>query len=99
LTQPNSPGIIPLHYAAIKTPSIEVFRAVFKAGNHFFPKKKGIGILFRKTYCGTPFQTACHTYGRDKVVDIIESSLSNCSDKPNNFVDAFLSSVLMKAYI
>jgi hypothetical protein len=78
LTQPISPGIIPLHYAAINIPSIEAFRAVFKSRIPFFIKKKGIGILFRKTYCGTPIQTACYSYGRDQVVEVTESTLSNC---------------------
>jgi hypothetical protein len=94
LTQPASAGIVPLLYAAINTTSIEAFRAVFKAVIHFFPKKKGIGLLFRNTYCDTPFETACHSYGRDKVVEVIELTLSNCSDKLNNFVDTFLSSAI-----
>ncbi|OEU07105.1 hypothetical protein FRACYDRAFT_251839 [Fragilariopsis cylindrus CCMP1102] len=98
----------------------------FKAGMFFFPKKKGINLLFQKDTIGrTPYKIACASYdqlfqkntfhtpfygsyasygvhyasknkGRDAVMEVIESTLSNCSDKPDNFVDAFLSAAVDK---
>ena len=107
--------------------SIQIFKATFKAGMFFFPKKKGIHLLFQKDTIGrTPYKIACASYdqlfqkntfhtpfygsyasygvhyaskskGRDAVMEVIESTLSNCSDKPDNFVDAFLSAAVEKS--
>jgi hypothetical protein len=102
LTRPDSDRALPLHYAAYNDEvSIQVFKAVLKAGIHYFPKKKGISMLFQKDVDDrTPFELACANYalqyaskskGREEVMKVIESTLSDCSDKPDNFVDAFLS--------
>ncbi|OEU08293.1 hypothetical protein FRACYDRAFT_250082 [Fragilariopsis cylindrus CCMP1102] len=94
--------------------SIQIFKATFKAGMFFFPKKKGTPYkiacasydqLFQKNTFHTPFYGSYASYGvhyaskskgRDAVMEVIESTLSNCSDKPDSFVDAFLSAAVDK---
>ena len=105
LIRTDSDRYLPLHLAAFNPmASIQVFEGVFKAGICFFPKKKGISMLFQKNRPGSiPFVGACDRYGRkyaskskgrDAVIEVIESTLSNCSDKPDSFVDAFLSAAI-----
>jgi hypothetical protein len=59
LLHPNQYGQIPL-YDSIDYGNIQNFQMTFEAGIKYFPKKKGIHILFRKTNRGmTPLQKAC----------------------------------------
>jgi hypothetical protein len=72
-------GCVPLHGAAIYS-NIQGFRSVFEAGIRYFPEKKGINLMFRKSYhhfdkYKTPIQSACRKYGCDKVMEIIEDTL------------------------
>ena len=85
---------LPLHHAAHST-SIGGFRVVLKAGIHYFPKKKGIGLLFRKNGDGdTPFQLACEEHGKEEVMEVIESALADCSDNPCNIAHALISATV-----
>jgi hypothetical protein len=73
-------GWLPLHSAAgllSSDVSIQGFQLVFEAGIKFFPKRKGINLLFRKTIqgYGTPFQYACKKFGREKVLEVVEGTL------------------------
>jgi hypothetical protein len=56
---------IPLHYAAINiTTSIQEFQVVFEYGIRYYPNKKGINLLFKKSNTGaTPFFMACVASG------------------------------------
>jgi hypothetical protein len=94
----------PLHNAAriVATNfSIRGFQLVFEAGIKFFPKRKGINLLFHKTILNydTPFQRACKTFGREKVMKIIEDTLVRYSDTPINIADALLSAATDKNVI
>ena len=93
LMQPNHHKHVILHFAAT---SIQAFRVVFEAGIRYFPKKKGISILFSKDEDDdTPFQDACNNHGREKVVKIIEDTLTYYhSDTPLNIADALLSAAI-----
>jgi hypothetical protein len=76
----NDNGFLPLHYAAGNTTanSIQAFRSVFEYGIRYYPKKKGICLLFRKYHidcCRTPFEMACDRHGRDDVMKVIEDTL------------------------
>ena len=93
LMQPNHHKHVILHFAAT---SIQAFRVVFEAGIRYFPKKKGISILFSKDEDDdTPFQDACNNHGREKVVKIIEDTLTYYhSDTPLNIADTLLSAAV-----
>lgn len=91
---------IPLHQAALGS-SMKGFQLVFETGIRYFPKKKGISLLFQKRIEDetpetpeTPFVTACSNYGLKGVIKVIEKCLSDCSDKPNSFPEAFLSAAV-----
>lgn len=93
LMQPNHHKHVILHFAAT---SIQAFRVVFEAGIRYFPKKKGISILFSKDEDDeTPFQNACNHHEREKVVKIIEDTLTYYhSDTPLNIADTLLSAAI-----
>jgi hypothetical protein len=58
LIRPDMYGYVPLHRAAIIA-YIPAFHAVFEYGIRYFPKKKGISLLFTKdNYGRTPIQIA-----------------------------------------
>ena len=80
LTRADDDGYLPLHGAAIhSTP--RGFLLVLEALIRYFPKKKGISCLFQNNVYGkTPFKSACGKYGREKVLEGIESILIDCSD-------------------
>ncbi|OEU17918.1 hypothetical protein FRACYDRAFT_238348 [Fragilariopsis cylindrus CCMP1102] len=88
---------IPLHQAALGS-SMEGFQLVFETGIRYFPKKKGISLLFQKNIEDetpeTPFATACSNYGLNDVIKVVEKCLSDSSDKPNSFSEAFLSAAV-----
>jgi len=68
---------------------------VFKAGMTYFPKKKGISLLFHKDNHGdTPFQLACEKYGKEKVIEVIENVLADCSNTPYNTAHALISAAI-----
>ena len=74
LLQTDEDGWLLLHWAARK--SIRGFQAIFDLGIIYYPKKKGINLLFTKDedtdVGGTPFQWACEKHGRDEVMKVIK---------------------------
>ena len=104
----NSPlhlydGDLPLHRAAIFC-SIQGFRLVFDYGIHYYPIKKGINILFQTNRNGdTSIQLACKKFGRDKVMNVINDTLTRCryssdNDAPKlNIVEALVMAAIDKS--
>jgi hypothetical protein len=91
---PNEEGVIPL-IKILTLPSIRGFKLFFDYGIRYYPKKKGINLLFRKNNDGTtPFQFACRTFGYDEVMKIIDDTLARYSDTPVNVAEALLSAVI-----
>lgn len=85
---------LPLHIAAHYS-TIKGFRSILISGIRYFPKKKGVGLLFKNDDKGeTPFKLACERHGRSEVMEIIESVLIGCSDKPYNALEVLLSSAV-----
>ncbi|OEU10420.1 hypothetical protein FRACYDRAFT_247514 [Fragilariopsis cylindrus CCMP1102] len=93
-------GQLPIHCAA-EMSSIQGFRSVFEAGIHYYPKKKGISLIFKKDNHDfhTPFHYACKQFGREKVMKAVEDTLIRCcsssEDTPSlNAVEAFMMSAI-----
>jgi hypothetical protein len=82
------------HFSAVA--SIQIFCVTFEAGIRYFPKMKGISLLFHKDAIDeTPFQDACTNYGREKVVKVIEDTLTYYhSDTPLNIAYTLLSAAI-----
>jgi hypothetical protein len=85
LLHPDTHGFVPLHCAAGTYSSIREFQLVFEYGIRYYPKKKGIHLLFRKNNKGdTPFQLACKiSQKRDKVTKVVEDTLIRYSSSNN----------------
>ena len=74
-------------------PTIQRFQTVFESGIRYFPKKKGINLLFHKsTGYGWhyPFERACMGLGYEQVMKVVEDTLIRYSDTPINVADALL---------
>jgi hypothetical protein len=85
LLQPNGSGFLLLHHVAYCGSTIRGFQVLFEYGILYYPKKKGITLLFKKNYRNeTPFQVACSRYGRKVVMKIIEDTLIRDSSCPDN---------------
>ncbi|OEU12597.1 hypothetical protein FRACYDRAFT_243850 [Fragilariopsis cylindrus CCMP1102] len=87
LTQATEYGYLPVHWITLNTSRspIRGFQSVFEYGIHYFPKKKGINLLFRKNnFGGTPFQSACGTYGHEQVMEVVEDTLVRYSTSLDN---------------
>ncbi|OEU07581.1 hypothetical protein FRACYDRAFT_251003 [Fragilariopsis cylindrus CCMP1102] len=102
LTQTYHDGQLPMHHAIF---SIQGFRLVFAAGIHYYPKKKGISLLFRKDdHDKTSFQYACRDFGYQTVVKVIEETvvdhhhfnddLDDDADGPYNIVNALITAAV-----
>jgi hypothetical protein len=88
-------GELPLH-RVIRNPSIRGFQLVFEYGIRYFPEKKGINLLFRKT-CNdiTSFGLAHCQYGTsDELMKVMEdtpiSSSSSESTPQLNIAEALI---------
>ncbi|OEU08641.1 hypothetical protein FRACYDRAFT_249537 [Fragilariopsis cylindrus CCMP1102] len=78
-------GHLPLHVATKSTSTLQDFRMVFKYGIRYYPKKKGISLLFKKNdYSTTTFQRACKTFKYEAVMKVVEDILIRYSDTPIN---------------
>ncbi|OEU06224.1 hypothetical protein FRACYDRAFT_255564 [Fragilariopsis cylindrus CCMP1102] len=102
ITQTDRFGELPLD-EAMHT-SIQAFQIVFEYGIRYFPKKKGISLLFHKANDGeTTFQRACTKlvcenvmFVEDaklcceKVMEVVEDTLARYSDTPVNVPEALL---------
>jgi hypothetical protein len=84
-------GFFPIHLAACDTISIRRFQLIFEYGIRYYPKNKGLSLLFKKNgYDDTPFQYACGKYGYKKVMEAVEGTLIRYSDTPVNIVEALV---------
>jgi hypothetical protein len=87
---------LPLHELSYEY-SIQEFLFVFELGIRYFPKKKGVQLLFKYDsdgdYGDTPFQFACDTFGYKNVMRVMKQTLNN-SDKPVNTAEALLSAAI-----
>ena len=93
LTQTDKFGQLPLNGAIVG--SIQGFKFVFEYGIRYFPKKKGISLLFRKMNSGrTTFQYACINLGYEKVMEAVEDTLACHSGTPVNVTEALLSAAI-----
>jgi len=86
---------LPLHFAA-QNSTIQGFRFVFEFYIRYYPKKKGLHLLFTKNVLGrTAFELACdkHPLQHDELRAIVETTLDN-SDQPLNIVDALVTATI-----
>lgn len=86
-------GDSPLQCAA-EFQSIEGFKTVLDVVIRYFPRKEGIKLLFQTNCDGaTPFETACLRHGRENVMEIVESVLTeqHSDSTPFNAAEVFLS--------
>ena len=85
LIRPDEFGCVTLHRVALMC-SIQAFQAVFEYGIRYYPKKKGISLLFMKNVYGrTPIQIAFRkTELRDEVMTVIEDTLTRYSSFLDN---------------
>jgi hypothetical protein len=85
---------VPLDFAVRASPI--AFYVTFDAGIRYFPKKKGISLLFHIDEDDeTPFQYACKNYAREKAMKVIEDTLTYYhSGTPLNIADALLSAAI-----
>jgi len=97
LTHTNEFGYSPIHTNVASRSSFRGFQSIFEDGIHYFPKKKGINLLFRKNNKGeTPFQKACEKYKPKQVKDVVEDTLIRYITSfdnhasPLNIVDALM---------
>ena len=87
----------PLQVAALN--GMQSFRIVFEAGIRFFPKKKGIHLLFESAdhrYYQSPFVWMCTSteFEQKDVMDVVEDVLSRYSTTallPENMMEPLLS--------
>ena len=78
-------GCTPIYYAAMLS-TLQGFRMVLEYGIRYFPRKKGISLLFKKSNkpkpnrlnppyrFNTPFQWACERFGYEQVMQVIHHS-------------------------
>jgi hypothetical protein len=99
LIQTSEDGWVPLYYSSTH---IQGFQLVFEYGIRYFPKKKGIHLLFRKNdNCDdwTPFNLACFNYGHEHVMEVVEDTLaryytSSDSTPPLNIEEALITAAI-----
>ena len=83
-------GHLPIHIVAFYS-LIRSFQIAFESGIRYYPKKKGIHLIFRKTNRSfTPFQMACEKSGHEQVMKVIEDTLVRYSDTPINISEALV---------
>ena len=95
LTHTDEDGSLPLYHVVHNT-SIQGFKKVFDYGIRYYPKKKGINLLFRKNNLNkTSFQRACERFGYEEVMKIVDDTLTSYADtKPINTEEALLSAAI-----
>jgi hypothetical protein len=83
LTQTDGIGKLPLHYACktivhnSPTARIEIFHVVFDTAICYYPKKKGINLLYRKHFHDddASFEGTCENFGYEQVMKVVEDTL------------------------
>jgi hypothetical protein len=92
LTHTTIYAYLPIHSSSLylNRSSIRGFQSIFEYGIHYFPKKKGINLLFIKTNKGnTPFKIACGKYGHEQVMEVVEDTLICYSTSLDNHAPPF----------
>jgi hypothetical protein len=96
----NELGYSPLHYAAYNCSSLRGFILVFEAGISYYPRKRGINLLFRKSdHDNTPFKYACGKFGSEEILKVVEDTLVRYSSSSNNKPPLNITEALMTAVI
>jgi hypothetical protein len=98
LTQTNEYGWLPIHCTSEES-SIRGLELVFEYGIRYFPKKKGISLLFKKNKGHTPFNNACLQFGEKQMIKMIKDTFIRCyssSDDtpPLNVVEAIMTAAV-----
>lgn len=81
------------HHSTIHS-TIRGFKHVFEAGIRYYPRKKGITLLFDRRVGKTPFQVACENFGHEKVMEVVEGTLAHYNTSPLNIKEAVLSAAI-----
>ena len=80
--------------------ALEGFRTVCDSIIRYYPKKKGIVVLFRNNGVGpftSSFALACRRFNREQVVDVIETTLTRYTTTvPLNTADALILAAIDK---
>lgn len=98
LLETNTGGLSPL-YCTTWT-SLRKIRIVFGYCIHYYPKKKGICLMFTKCVDDgrtTPFQHACGKFGQKNVMnEVVENIISRyySEETPLNIVDVLLTAAI-----
>ena len=72
-TEGDNSGTLPIHYVAN---NLQAFQVVLDSLFRYYPRWKGINTLFQKDNDGdTPFQLACKSLSRTKVMEVVEEVL------------------------
>jgi hypothetical protein len=101
LIQTDVHGYLPLHNVVNST-SIQGFQLVSEYGIRYFPKKKGISLIFKLNNRDghIPFQYACRKFGREKVMKVVEETIIRCySSSSDNTPPLNIAEALMTAAI
>ena len=101
LLHPTETGWLPIHSAAWRpSSSTQRFQLVFEYGIRYFPKKKGLSLLFKKNdYDNTPFQFACIKFGDEKVMEVVEDTLAHWYASSDNTPPLDIEEALLSAAI
>ncbi|OEU07300.1 hypothetical protein FRACYDRAFT_251103 [Fragilariopsis cylindrus CCMP1102] len=96
-------GWLPIHCASEDSPNsstIRGFKHVFEASIRYYPRKDGIGLLFRKNdMCITPFHLACGNFGHEKVMEVVEDTIAHCYASSDNTPTLNIEEALLSAAI
>jgi hypothetical protein len=94
-------GAVPLHNVTHSCYFIQGFQLVFEYGIRYYPNKKGISLLFQQENNEhvTPFQVASESYGRDKVMRVVEETLIRYSSSSDNSPQLNVADAILTAAI
>ena len=78
LVHTDDDGYLPLHWSIHNNNNINAFQTVFDAGLRYYPRMRGILLLFQRNNFGqTAFQFACKKLeSRKTVMEIVEGTIS-----------------------
>jgi hypothetical protein len=93
--------MLPIHIAALSSKiNIQKLKFVFEYGIRYFPKKKGLSLIFKRNDYGyTPFYFACFPRGEEQVKKMIEDTFIRCysslEETPSlNVVEALMTAAI-----
>ncbi|OEU18121.1 hypothetical protein FRACYDRAFT_238555 [Fragilariopsis cylindrus CCMP1102] len=95
-------GNLPIHFAMKSFPTImksfstiQDFRIVFEYGIRYYPKRKGISLLFKKNHFNIPhLHIICRTFKSEDVMKVVEDILIRYSDTPINTTEALITAAI-----